>query len=203
MELKAVVRTGRFWLLTCVQIAASASLGATFYHMVPFFIQVGYSPQHAALLLAATTAVGFPGNLVVGFVVDRFTGTRVLPYVVTALGLSPLLLLGSGHHYWQPFLIPFAILFGISVSVTTAVMPVVIVEAVGLKRFGSISGLFGLAATIGLCGGVMLVGYAFDQTASYSLAFDLSASCAFVGVLAALVAQIVHQERFQPSGLRI
>src|SRR5262249_55892908 len=96
------------------------------------------------------------------------------------------LLLGSGHlQGWLAFLVPFAILFGISVNVTTAVMPVAVVETLGLKRFGSISGLLGLAATVGLCSGVMLVGYAFDRTASYSIAFDLSAACGFLGVIAA------------------
>ena len=58
-------------------------------------------------------------------------------------------------------------MFGMTAGVTSSVVPVAVVETMGLRRFGSIAGLLGLGATVGLSTGTILVGRIFDITASY------------------------------------
>ena len=87
---------------------------------------------------------------------------------------------------WALFVIGFVLFLGSTASVLNAVTPVALVETLGLRRFGTISGLTGLAASVGSCGGAMVVGWIVDLTASYSLAFELGALCVFLGAIAAL-----------------
>ncbi len=188
LELGPALRTAPFWLLGFVQLTSSVGLAACFYLTVPYLILVGYSPAHAALLQGAITAVGVPGNPLLGIIVDRFTGRRVLPFALVAMAAALLLLLGAGHRQgWLPYLVVFVIFFGMTAGVTSSVVPVVTVETLGWRRFGSISGLIGLAATVGLSGGTWLVGRIFDVTASYSAAFELGAICTVAGTLAAIL----------------
>jgi len=188
LELAPALRTAPFWLLGFVQLASSVGLAAAFYHTVPYLIHRGYAPAHAALLQGAVTAVGVPGNPVLGIIVDRFTGRRVLPYALLAMALALLLLLGAGHQQgWMVYLVLFVFVFGMTAGVTSSIVPVATVETLGLRRFGSISGLIGLAATVGLSGGTVLVGRIFDITSSYSAAFELGAICTAAAALAALL----------------
>jgi MFS family permease len=201
LELGPAVRSLPFWLLGFVQLSASVGLAACFYHTVPFLIHAGYAPQHAALVQAAITGVGVPGNPLLGIIVDRFTGRRVLPFSLIAMAVSLLLLMGAGHaEGWFMFLILFVIVFGMTAGVTSSVVPVATVETLGLRRFGTIAGLIGLAATFGLSGGTVLVGHIFDITSSYSAAFELGAVCTIVAAIAAFAVSPVEGVGALPAG---
>ncbi len=204
LELRPALRTAAFWLLGFVQLTASVGLAACFYHTVPFLIHRGYSPAHAALLQGAVTAVGVPGNPLIGIIVDRFTGRRVLPFALLAMALALMLLIGAGHSQgWLPYLVVFVVVFGMTAGITSSVVPVATVETMGLRRFGSISGLIGLAATVGMSGGTVLVGRIFDITASYSAAFELGAACTVAGALAALMVKPAAGVEQIPAGVRV
>jgi cyanate permease len=66
------------------------------------------------------------------------------------------------------------------------VIPVVLVECLGLRRFGSISGLVGLAGPVGIAGGPLLMGLIFDFTGSYTRSFELAAASLIAAAIAAL-----------------
>jgi MFS family permease len=133
------------------------------------------------------TAVGVPTNLLLGLIVDRFSARKVLPWALLVFASGMLLMLGAtSSSLWVFFVIGFVLFLGSTASVLNAVTPVALVETLGLRRFGTISGLTGLAASIGSCGGAMVVGWIVDLTASYSLAFELGAACVFLGAIAAL-----------------
>ena len=73
--------------------------------------------------------------------------------------------------------------FAATGGITSALMPVVLAEVLGLKRFGTLAGMLGLAATFGMAAGPMVVGWAVDLTSDYALAFELcAASCAVAAV---------------------
>ncbi len=74
--------------------------------------------------------------------------------------------------------------FGLTAGCTSSLTPVVAVEALGLRRFGTLWGLIGLGSTIGLGGGPLLVGWVFDATNSYAMAFELCAAMIFAAAIA-------------------
>jgi MFS family permease len=187
LDLGPALRSAPFWLLSGVLLLGAVGLNATFYHMVPYLINAGYAPAHAALFQSAMTAVGVPTNLLLGLIVDRFSARKVLPWALLVFASGMLLMLGAtSSSLWVFFVIGFVLFLGSTASVLNAVTPVALVETLGLRRFGTISGLTGLAASIGSCGGAMVVGWIVDLTASYSLAFELGAACVFLGAIAAL-----------------
>jgi len=187
LDLGPALRSAPFWLLSCILMLGAVGLNATFYHMVPYLINAGYAPTHAALVQSAMTAVGVPANLLLGLIVDRFSARKVLPWALLVFASGMLLMLGAANSsLWIFFLIGFVLFLGSTVGVLNAVTPVALVETLGLRRFGTISGLTGLAASIGSCGGAMVVGWIVDLTASYWVAFELGAACVFLGAIAAL-----------------
>jgi MFS family permease len=188
LELGTALASAPFWLLFFILLSSSVGLAAAFYHTVPYLIHRGYSPAHAALLQATITAIGVPGNPLLGLIVDRFTARKVLPYAMIILAAVLLLMIGAGHSQnWFVYLVLFVICFGLTSGATSSVIPVATVETMGLRRFGSISGLIGLSATFGLSGGTELVGRIYDMTSSYSIAFELGAACTLAAALAAFL----------------
>ena len=186
LDLGPALRAAPFWLLSAVLMLGAVGLNATFYHLVPYLINAGYAPGHAALVQSAMTAVGVPANLLLGLIVDRFSARKVLPWTLLMFATGMLMMLGAASSsLWVFFVIGFVLLLGSTVGVLNAVTPVALVETLGLRRFGTISGLTGLAASIGSCGGAMVVGWIVDLTASYWIAFELGAGCVLLGAIAA------------------
>jgi len=60
-----------------------------------------------------------------------------------------------------------------------------LVEALGLRRFGSLSGLVGLVATAGT-GGPLLVGALYDATSSYTVSYEVCAAAFLLSAFAAI-----------------
>jgi sugar phosphate permease len=99
-----------------------------------------------------------------------------------ALGTLPLLSKGGT-------LSVFVILYGLTWGAPLVLYPIVLAEAVGLKRLGSLLGLAGLFTTFGSALGPVLAGRTFDLSRSYSGAFDLFAIGLLVAAGAALMCQ--------------
>ncbi len=189
LEIGPAMATRAFWLLALVQGLGMAGLSGTFYHVVPALINAGYSPAHSALVMSFQAAASVAGFVWMGWLADRFTARRVLPWALGALGASILMLLGARHGMaWQWWLGGYVILFGLTAGCTSSLTPVVAVETLGLRRFGTLWGLIGLGSTIGLGGGPLLVGAVFDATNSYALAFE---SCAAMVLIAAVAVVLV------------
>jgi len=203
LELSPAVRTRQFWILVAVQVLASIGMFGTFFYMVPFLIQSGYASSSAALAMSFINAAAGVGLLIMGALCDRFTGRKVLPLMAIQLGLSSLLLLGArASAGWAFYLGAFLLLFGLVVGFATLV-PVVLAELFGLKRFGTLSGLLGMASALAMAIGPMVVGVVFDATNSYTTAFELSAMLCFLAAASAFaLSPIAGIEAVSPEALR-
>jgi MFS family permease len=201
LELGPALRTLPFWLVSFILMAASIGLNGSFVHLVAFLITAGFSPQHAAMVAGTEAGVAVPGFLLLGVLCDRFTGRRVLPWVLVVLAAGVLLLLGTRNpHTSNVFLALFLLCYGLAAGVTTAVIPVVLVECLGLRRFGSISGLVGLAGTVGIAGGPLLMGWIFDATGSYTRSFEMAALSLVAAAIAALAVSPAQGAATVPEG---
>ena len=184
LELGPALRSRQFWTLVLVQSFAGAGLGGIFFFTVASLIHAGFSPAHAALAQSCKHLFAIAGIISIGAIADRFTARRVMPYAALVLGCSGLLLLGArSPGLWPVYLIAFMASFGATGGITSALMPVVLAEVLGLKRFGTLAGMLGLAATFGMAAGPMVVGWAVDFTSDYVLAFELCAVCCAVAAV--------------------
>jgi MFS family permease len=187
LDLKAALATASFWTLAIAQMLASTGLSGAFYHAIPFLISTGFAPQKAALILSIQSVFVALGFVSFGALADRFTGRRIFPLALLLLTLGVLFLLGARSASPVPFVAAFIVAFGLSAGSTSSLMPVVLVETCGLKRFGTLAGLIGIATTIGQASGPIIVGGLVDATGSYAVALEGCAALIFAGAIGALM----------------
>jgi len=116
-----------------------------------------------------------------GALADRISARRalVLNLVVCTCGMASLILARQG-----PMAAAFVVLYGISVGAPLTLMPLVMVESLGLRRFGSLSGLAGVFNVLGAAAGPVTAGRIFDLTGRYGPAFELYVLALAVGAAA-------------------
>ena len=101
------------------------------------------------------------------------------------LGAANTAFLLLARMFWV--LVIFTIVGGLTGSAPIALGPLVQVETLGLKRYGSIAGLLTITFTLGAMVGPPIVGKLADATGSYTLSFEVCALVAFVGAVASFL----------------
>jgi MFS family permease len=76
-------------------------------------------------------------------------------------------------------------------------LPLLTAESLGIKRYGLLSGLGGLAQTFGAMIGPIVAGRIFDVTASYRLAFELCIAVMTIGAAVSYSCRSYPAERSQ------
>ena len=177
------LRTRSFWAF----LLASFCFG--FYglglnvHLIAYLIGIGYRPSSAAFAMSLVFGCALMGKILMGLFADRMSGRIALcaDLVIGAAGL--VLLLGATR---IALLASFVIVFGFTFGAPVALLPLVMAESLGLKRFGTLGGLAGLAQATGAALGPVIAGRVFDLTGSYTSAFELFIAIEMLGAMAAL-----------------
>ncbi len=200
LELGEALRTRSFWILAFVQLVVSASITGTFYHLVSFLIHVGYTPQHAALAQSCLAAAAIPGGIVMGMLADRISGRRVFAVAAIVMAIGCFIILGArGGSGWLVAIVAFDLAFGASCTSTTFLTPVVLVETLGIKRFGSINGFLNPATALGMTVGALAVGSLVDRTGSYAQGFELCGVLSLIGGFAILLVHPAEKTQAIPA----
>ena len=84
-------------------------------------------------------------------------------------------------------LVAFTFVSGITGAAPVALGPMVQVETLGLRRYGTIAGLLGIAFTLGAMMGPTIVGKVADATGTYTVSFEVCALVALVGGVASFL----------------
>jgi MFS family permease len=198
LEVAEALRGRSFWMICIAQFCFALAVAGGGLHLITYLINVGYSASSAASVMSTLFLALAIGKLAYGFVADRFSG-RISLFValsVTAVGLLMVLSLSN-----RLMLVPFILVFGLSFGTPLVLVPVVMVESLGLKRFGSLAGLAGLPNTLGAFLGPVIGGKLFDVTGSYTLTFELFALILFVGAISVL--GCVPFARVQPAAAAV
>ncbi len=182
-ELGEASHTRSFWLICGANflyafIAASAGL-----HLIPYLIGLHYSAAFAARTMSLVLVLAGLGKLMMGAFADRVSARRALAWNFVAQGVGILLIFGDAH---MGVLVPFVLIFGLSLGAPLVLLPMITVESLGLKRFGSIAGTSGVFQTVGAAIGPVAAGRIFDVMGSYSFAFDAFIVAAALGVVVTL-----------------
>jgi sugar phosphate permease len=82
-------------------------------------------------------------------------------------------------------LIPFLLIFGLSLGAPLVLIPMLVAESLGLKRFGSLGGIAGVFNTIGAFVGSVGAGKIYDLSGSYVPAFEVFVVMCVLGAAAA------------------
>jgi MFS family permease len=175
LELKAALHSVQFWLLALVQICFGVAIGSVTVHIVSHLIQMGFAPATAAAffgLQAAFAAVGYPTQ---GTLSDRYGGrtTMILVCAVSAISIVALKNV-SPAGFGLVAMGVFAFCYATTAGSSSTVIPMMAVEALGRRSFGSVVGVLHLLYAIATAAGQMLSGVLYDYAGSYRYAFDVT-----------------------------
>jgi len=183
------VRTRTFWLLTLISFCDFMLINVIAVHIVPHAIQLKITPIQAATVLSLAAGVSIPGRIFMGGLADR-VGNRPGFYVCLSLSVAAFLLLQFSQTLGMLYF--FAILYGLGLWSTGAIMSPYLADLFGLKSHGSIFAGTVFSGTLGGGLGPILVGYAFDATGDYRLGFLL---CLFASITAWIALALVKPVR--------
>jgi OFA family oxalate/formate antiporter-like MFS transporter len=182
LEVDEALRTRAFWMLVVLQFCYTFSLGGSFIHLVQYLIGIGYTLAVGKWVVGFSLGLALIGKPAMGVLGDRIGGKN-------ALGLC--LLLGAVNTAFLLFardlwvLVIFTFVAGITGSAPIALGPMVQVETLGLRRYGSIAGLLAIPFTLGAMLGPPIIGRLADATGTYTVSFEV---CAIVGLVGAIAA---------------
>jgi MFS family permease len=191
-EAGPALHTRSFWLIVIAQFCFAFAATGTAIHMVAHLEGLGYSASRAALAMSLIFGFAAIGKVIMGFMADRLTArtTLGLCFLVQAIGTALVFLAGNAA-----IVVLFVVVYGLTVAAPLMLLPLVTAESLGLKRFGFIAGMTGLAQTFGAAIGPLVAGRIFDVTGSYTAAFELFIIINLVGAVAAFACRSYAAER--------
>ncbi len=182
-ETVEALRTLSFWMIALANFCFGLSATGTAIHMVAHLEGVGFAPATAALLMSLMFGLAAISKVLFGLLADRTSarfslgldfglqaGAIALIFALNRFGVTPL----------------FVAAYGLTVAAPLMLLPLLLAESVGLRRFGLLGGFVGLAQTFGATLGPLVSGAIFDSTKSYDLAFDLFIAINLIGAGAAM-----------------
>ena len=184
LEVNEALRTRAFWMLVVLQFCYTFSVGGSFIHLVQYLIGIGYTQAVGTMVVSFSLGLALIGKPAMGVLGDRIGGKNALALCLLIGGVNTAFLL-LARTFWV--LVVFTFVGGVTGSAPVALGPLVQVETLGLRRYGSIAGLLGIAFTLGATMGPPIVGKLADATGTYTLSFEICALVALVGALASFL----------------
>ncbi len=178
LSLKEAIATRQFWMVCVMSFCDLFLINVLVVHLVTYAIEMAIPPTQAAGILSMAAGVSIPGRVLIGGVADRI-GNKPALLVCLILSTTAFILLLVAWDLWMLYL--FAFFYGFSLWVTGAITSPLLADMFGLKSHATIFSFTALFSAAGSGIGPVIVGFIFDITGSYRLAFLL---CLFVSVIA-------------------
>jgi MFS family permease len=169
-----------FWIIVVVLFVSSISMNGAITHLSALLTDRGITPGDAALCASVLGGASLLGRIGVGWLLDRFFGSRValLINLTTAAGIF---LLARASNFSAGCLA--AALIGVGAGGEAAITPYLLTRYFGLRAFST---LYGLTWTFYAAAGAMgpvLLGRAFDSKGSYASSLVILASALAVAAV--------------------
>jgi MFS family permease len=187
LSLLEASHTIQFWLSFIMIVCLGFCVFAIMVHIVPHAIEIGIAPINAANILATIGVLCIVGKIFFGKLGDKIGSMLIFIIAFTLLSVS-LFWLIPAENSWTLYL--FAIVFGLAYGGGVTSESPLVVELFTLKNHGSILGAVAFGFTFGGAIGPFIVGYMFDVTNSYRLAFVVCAIVSCAGLVIALIIKV-------------
>jgi MFS family permease len=193
-ETGEALRTRSFWMIVLANFCFAFTATGSAIHLVAYLEGVGYKASAAVWVMSLVFAFAALGKVVLGWAADRLTArvALVLCFVTQAAGLT--IVFGAAR---IGMILAFVPIYGMSIAAPLMLLPLLTAESLGIKRYGLLSGLGGLAQTFGAMLGPIVAGRIFDITSSYTLAFDLCITGMIIGAAISYSCRSYRTERAQ------
>ncbi len=196
-ELREAFRCRSFWMISAAQFFFAAIAAGTGLHLITYLTELGYTASFAARMMSLVYVFAAFGKLGMGLLADRVSARIALSINFLAACVGMLLIFSAGR---TAVLIPFVLIFGLSLGAPLVLVPMLVAESLGLKRFGSIGGIAGVFNTIGAFVGPVGAGKIYDLTGSYVPAFEVFVVMCLLGAAVTYSCRSFESEQSrQPS----
>jgi len=182
--LRQALKTRTYWLLLIIGAIPDLAYPVMGIHLIPFLTDRGMNLVAAAGMMAIMVTAGIPARFIGGFIADRVRRDH-LRYLLGAIPLVQALgLVLFLFNQTTSMIYVWFILWGIGFGANLTIGTTVTVRYFGRKALGSIEGSYGLFfLPIGVIAPIY-VGWLYDTTGSYMIAFIvLAISMTVTGVL--------------------
>jgi len=185
-ETLEALRARSFWMLVIANLCFGCAAAGTVAHLVAYLEGVGYRPGAAALAMSGFFGCAALGKIAMGYVADRSSARLALAADFAVTGIAFVMVFGAAH---LMVLAAFAVVFGVAAAAPLVLLPLLVAESLGRRRYGVLGALTGLAGTLGATVGPVVAGRVFDMTGSYAGAFEFFILLDIIGAAAAFGCQ--------------
>jgi MFS family permease len=171
-----------FWQMTAAYYVCGFTTAILSVHFVPFAIGRGVSPATAAIAFGFMMGLNMIGSIAAGVLSDRFSRKNLLAltYFLRGCGYVLLLAIPGELSLWA-----FAAVAGFSWIATAPLTTSLTADFYGLRALGTISGVSFLFHSVGSFTSILLGGFLYDVTGSYTLPFAIAGALLFPAALSA------------------
>jgi sugar phosphate permease len=191
-ELREAFRTRSFWLISAAQFFFAAVAAGAGLHLIIYLTEVGYTHTFAAEIASLVLVFAAVGKLGMGLLADRVSARIALTFNFVAASVGMLLIFDAAR---TAVLIPFVLIFGLTLGAPLVLVPMLVAESLGLKRFGSIGGVAGIFNTLGATVGPVGAGKIYDLSHSYTSAFEIFVVMCLIGAAATYSCRSLESEQ--------
>ena len=182
-------RSWPLWQVSATYFVDGFTGGNLLVHLVPYAIDRGVSPSTAAFVFGFMMVLGIVGSMAAGMISEGMQRKTLLTitYLLRGCAYVVVLLLPGIYGLWI-----FAAMIGFTFMAPVPLTTSLTADIYGLRALGAITGVSYLFRQVGGTVGILLTGYLFDVTDSYTLPF------AVAGILllpAALTAFLVNERK--------
>jgi len=185
-EAVEALHTRSFWTLVIANFCFGFVAVGTVVHLIAYLEGLGYKAGSAALSMSVLFGMGGLGKVAIGHAADRISARLALALDFAANALAFLMVFGAAHVF---VLVLFIFVAGAGAAAPVALLPMLLAESLGLRRYGILGALAGLAGTFGATVGPLVAGRIFDLTGSYINTFELFVLLNAIGSVATLACQ--------------
>jgi MFS family permease len=198
MTLREAMRTQPFWLLIAAYFFGNVSSQTLHVHQVAFLVDHGLAAIVAASVVGVVGLASIVGKMGGGWLSDRVDRELVYVAGIAILVSAAFALLSLGSPPGRSAAYGYAVLLGLGYSVTAAITPAMVADRFSGPHFGAIVGVGLMANAAGSAVGPWLAGRLYDASASYAVAFTLTAASGVAAGVAAWRARGLRRE-FEPG----
>jgi MFS family permease len=199
-ELREAIRSRSFWMISAAQFFFAAVSAGAGLHLITYLTELGYTPSFSAGMMSLVLVFAAVGKLAMGLFADRVSARIALTcnFLLACVGM--LLIFGAAR---TAVLIPFVLICGLTLGAPLVLIPMLVAESLGLKRFGSIGGISGMFNTVGAFVGPVGAGKIYDLTGSYVPAFEVFVVMCLLGAAVSISCRTLEAEQSRQTGAAV
>jgi len=194
MTIKEALSDWVFWLITLAALSGMAVFSGMLTHMVAALIGKGFTQTEAVSVGSGSLVVGIVGNLVGGYVVDRYHTAKVaVPFSLASAVGALILFYLTAQNGGLTMLAVASALGGFAFAAARPMGTYFQTRYFGLKSFTEISAVQFMIANPVTAFSAPIIGLIYDTTHSYRIPF---AMMAIAPMIAAAVWMVLPKYRF-------